>query len=345
MVDFAGWDMPLHYGSQVDEHHAVRQNCGLFDVSHMCAVDVAGAQATDFLRHLLANDVAKIDAGRAMYSCMLNPEAGVVDDLIVYRLGEQSYRIVVNAGTAEKDLAWMQSQLSAFTAEVRQRRDLGVLALQGPHAADVLASAGLPAQLTAAAQALKPFRCVAADERLLGRTGYTGEDGFEMVLPLAELPAVWEALTQAGVQPCGLGCRDTLRLEAGMALYGQDMDDSVNPLIAGLGWTIAWEPAERDFVGREALAAVRAEDNRHRMVGLLLEGRGVLRAHQAVHAEAGVGEITSGGFSPTLQRSIALARVPAGTSGTVEVEIRNKRVPARVVKYPFVRHGQAQIEL
>ncbi len=348
MVDFAGWQMPVHYGSQIEEHHAVRRAAGLFDVSHMCAVDITGPQADVFLRSLLANDVAKIAPGRVLYSCMLDAAGGVIDDLIVYRRAANDFRIVVNAGTAEKDIAWMQQQATAFDAAIAVRRDLGVLALQGPQAKDRVASSGLPADLVEAALACKPFGCAFQGDYLLGRTGYTGEDGFEIVAPLDEVPAIWDKLLAAGVQPCGLGARDTLRLEAGMALYGQDMDESVSPLAAGLGWTIAWEPTERDFMGREALEAQVAAKDQPKMIGLVLEDRGVLRAHQKVITSAGEGEITSGGFSPTLERSIALARVPRAAEtavGTpVEVEIRNKRRAARIVKYPFVRNGQSKID-
>jgi len=348
MVDFAGWQMPVHYGSQIEEHHAVRRAAGLFDVSHMCAVDIAGPQADDFLRTLLANDVAKIKPGRVLYSCMLDAAAGVIDDLIVYRRDSNVFRIVVNAGTAEKDIAWMQQQVTAFDATVNVRRDLGVLALQGPQAKDKIAASGLPADLVEAALACKPFGCAFKGDHLLGRTGYTGEDGFEIVAPLEEIPSIWAQLLKAGVQPCGLGARDTLRLEAGMALYGQDMDESVSPLAAGLNWTIAWDPTERDFMGREALEAQVAAADQPKMIGLVLEDRGVLRAHQKVVTSAGEGEITSGGFSPTLERSIALARVPRAANtevgARVDVEIRNKRLAARIVKYPFVRNGQSKID-
>lgn len=349
MVDFAGWQMPVNYGSQIEEHHAVRRAVGMFDVSHMCAVDIAGPQANDFMRRLLANDVAKIKPGRVMYSCMLNAEAGVIDDLIVYRRADDEFRTVVNAGTAEKDIAWMKHEAVGYEVTIAVRRDLGILALQGPQAKDKLASSGLDAEFVAAALDCKPFGCVfSGTDYLLGRTGYTGEDGFEIVAPLDEVPGIWSKLLAAGVAPCGLGARDTLRLEAGMALYGQDMDETVSPLAAGLGWTIAWEPTDRDFYGREALEAQSAAKKQPKMIGLVLEDRGVLRAHQKVVTDAGEGEITSGGFSPTLERSIALARVPRESTvevGTrVEVEIRNKRLAARVVKYPFVRNGQSKID-
>ncbi len=343
IVDFAGWDMPLHYGSQLEEHHAVRQTAGMFDVSHMCAVDVRGAEATAFLRHLLANDVARIRPGKALYSCMLNPAGGVVDDLIVYALAD-FYRVVVNAGTADKDLAWMQAQAAGYAVALQARRDLGIIAVQGPGAREK-ALPLLPEAYRDAAAELAVFHCVGDADGLIGRTGYTGEDGFECILPVAALPGLWDGLLAAGVRPCGLGARDTLRMEAGMNLYGQDMAEDISPLAAGLNWTVAWEPAERQFIGRAALEAERAAGDLPRFVGLVLEGRGVMRAHQVVRTPAGAGEITSGGFAPTANCSVALARVPAGDYTQVQIQIRNKEVPARVVKAPFVRHGKVLIDL
>jgi aminomethyltransferase len=352
MVPFGGWDMPLHYGSQLDEHHAVRRNAGVFDVSHMQPVDVTGPAATPYLQTLLANDVNKLvqsgaGPGRALYSCMLNERAGVVDDLICYYLGPQRYRPVVNAATADKDLAWMQRHAAGFDVTVTRRDDLAMLAVQGPSARS-LAEPLLPASIRAAAMALKPFHAAEGDGWLVGRTGYTGEDGFEIILPAADVGDLWQGLVGAGAAPCGLGARDTLRLEAGMNLYGQDMDEDTDPLAAGLGWTVAWQPAERNFIGRRALEARREAPDAPRFVGLLLEGRGVLRAHQAVLVDGEpAGEITSGGFSPTLERSIALARVSpaAAEAQALAVDIRGKAVPARVVKPPFVRNGQPKITL
>jgi aminomethyltransferase len=353
IVDFGGWDMPLHYGSQLEEHHAVRRGAGVFDVSHMCAVDLRGARVREFLRRLLANDVAKLtEPGKALYSCMLNERGGVVDDLIVYFLDERWFRLVVNAGTAEKDLAWIRERAREFAVDVRERRDLAMLAVQGPRARE-LAVGVLPPAEQPAALALGTFygRALAAGpgaaapgDWFVARTGYTGEDGFEVMLPAAEAVATLDALLAAGVRPAGLGARDTLRLEAGMNLYGSDMDEDVTPLEAGLAWTVAMKEA-RDFVGRDALEAQRAAGVRRRQVGLVLEDKGVLRGHQRVVTPAGDGEITSGTYSPTLERSVALARVPPGDFARVEVEIRGKRLAARIVKPPFVRHGRAAIEL
>ncbi|NEV62041.1 glycine cleavage system aminomethyltransferase GcvT [Thiorhodococcus minor] len=346
IVAFGGWDMPLHYGSQLEEHHAVRRAAGMFDVSHMQPVDIHGAGAEAYLRHLLANDVAKLKApGKALYTCMLNAAGGVVDDLIVYARAPGRYRAVVNAATADKDLDWMQRHAADFEVQIDRRSDLAMIAVQGPQARDK-ALPLLPADIHDQAGQLKPFFAAESTAWFVGRTGYTGEDGFEIMLPAEDAPGVWSALHEAGVQPCGLGARDTLRLEAGMNLYGQDMDEETGPLESGLGWTVAWEPADRDFIGRDALRRLRDSGALRSFVGLVLTGRGVIRSHQKVLFEGqAAGEITSGGFSPTLERSIALARVQAGIADHCEVEIRGKAVPARIVQPPFVRHGKARIAL
>ena len=348
VVDFGGWDMPLHYGSQLDEHHAVRRDAGMFDVSHMCPVDLEGDRVREFLRHLLANDVARlVEPGKALYSCMLNEQGGVIDDLIVYFVRETHFRLVVNAGTAEKDLAWIRAQAQPYGVGVRDRRDLAMLAVQGPNARNRAVALLAPADADAALR-LDHFygRFVGPADApwFVARTGYTGEDGFEIVLPAAEVATAWNRLREGGVRPCGLGARDTLRLEAGMNLYGSDMDESITPLECGLAWTVALrEP--RPFVGRAALEAQKAAGVPRRQVGLLLEDKGVLRGHQKVVTPAGEGEITSGTYSPTLERSVALARVPPGTYERVQVDIRGKLLNARVVKPPFVRHGQPVVEL
>jgi aminomethyltransferase len=341
MVDFGGWDMPVNYGSQIAEHHAVRRNAGMFDVSHMLALDLVGKDAKSVLRALLANDVAKLqETGKALYSCMLNPRGGVIDDLIVYFLSDTHYRIVVNAGTADKDVAWMQSRLHPGASTLTLRRDLAMIAVQGPQARE-RCWAALPG-LEAASSALKVFQAVQWGDFFVARSGYTGEDGFELSLPVGEAAATWQALVAAGVAPCGLGARDTLRLEAGMALYGNDMDEEVSPLDAGLAWTVDLRDAARDFVGKSALLVRGAGCQ---TLGLVLEDKGVLRAHQQVFTASGTGETTSGTFSPTLQQSIALARLPLDVApgDRVEVDIRGKRLQARVVKPPFVRHGKPLI--
>jgi aminomethyltransferase len=346
IVDFGGWDMPLHYGSQKEEHHAVRQNAGVFDVSHMTVVDLSGARTGDFLRHLVANDVGKLkDHGKALYTCMLNEDGGVIDDLIIYFISATEYRLVVNAATREKDLAWIRERAQDYDVKVAERADLAMLAVQGPKARE-LAAPCIDAEHRDAALALKPFTGMFAGDWFVARTGYTGEDGWEIVLPAAAAPITWDRLLAAGVAPCGLGARDTLRLEAAMNLYGSDMDETISPLEAGLAWTVAWEPADRDFVGRAVLEEQRQDRSRRRFVGLLLEDKGVLRNHMKVVVDGfGEGEITSGGFSPTIGRSIALARLPAGDYDRAQVEVRGKLLNARIVKTPFVRNGQVRIDV
>ena len=343
MVDFAGWEMPQHYGSQIAEHHAVRRDAGMFDVSHMLAVDVDGPGAAAFLEIAVANDVGKLrQAGAALYGCMLDDKAGIVDDLIVYLLAEGRYRAVVNAGTADKDIAWMERQLtrSGIDARITPRRDLGMIALQGPNARAKF-HAALPA-CRAAAEPLRPFSAAQAGEFFVARTGYTGEDGYEIQCPVGATEGLWNSLLAQSVQPCGLGARDTLRLEAGLSLYGQDMDEGVTPLECGLAWTVDLRRA-RPFTGRAALEAAPPERERQ---GLVLLERGVLRARQKVRSAQGEGLITSGGFAPTLGKSIALARLPLGArpGDRVTVEIRGEMASAQVVKCPFVRHGKSLID-
>ena len=344
MVDFCGWDMPLNYGSQMEEHHQVRRDVGMFDVSHMTVVDVTGSEAKAFLRYLLANDVERLTtAGKALYSGMLNEAGGVVDDLIVY-LAENGYRLVVNAATREKDLAWMNSKAEGYAVHLHERDDLAMIAVQGPRALEVAAGV-VSADRAALINDLKPFQGLPNGDWFIGRTGYTGEDGLEIILPADQAAGFWDALLAAGCRPCGLAARDTLRLEAGMNLYGMDMDDTVSPLAANMGWTIAWEPVERDFVGRKALEAQRAAGDQPRQVGLVMSERAVLRGHQKVIVEGiGEGEITSGTFSPTLGCSIALARVPRATGDSAQVEIRGKLMDVRVIKPGFVRNGKAVFE-
>jgi len=346
IVDFGGWDMPVQYSSQIGEHRAVRRGAGVCDVSHMCVVDLKGARVRAFLQHLLANDVAKLKVpGKALYSCMLNEHGGVLDDLIVYFLTESWFRAVVNAGTRDKDLAWIRRQAASFSVEVIERDDLAMLAIQGPEARAKAAQLLKPAD-AAAALALEPFVGRELGGWFVARTGYTGEDGFEIMMPAADAVPAWRRLNDLGVASCGLGARDTLRLEAGMNLYGNDMDENTHPFESGLAWTVAMEPQERDFIGRAALAAIRKGGSPKKLVGLLLEDRGVLRSHQRVLAgEAGEGETTSGTFSPTLERSIALARVPAAAGERVQVDIRGKLLNARVVKPPFVRNGKTLIKV
>ncbi len=345
MVDFSGWEMPLHYGSQIEEHHQVRRRAGMFDVSHMTVVDVTGTDARAYLRYLLANDVARLRVrGKALYSVMLNERGGVVDDLIVYLMtapgvSGEWFRIVVNCATREKDLNWMAERRVRFDVSLTEQPELAMIAIQGPQALGLVAGV-VSASRARLIEQLGRFQGQESEGWFIARTGYTGEEGLEIMLPEEEAVAFWQALLAAGVKPCGLGARDTLRLEAGMNLYGADMTEAVSPLEANLAWTLALDDPGRDFVGREALAQLAATGVKTKLVGLVLPQRGVLRAHQRVLVDVvGVGEVTSGGFSPTLGVAIALARVPVETGATAGVEVRGKVLPVQVVAPPFVRDG------
>ncbi|TMN92930.1 glycine cleavage system protein T [Pseudoalteromonas phenolica] len=343
MVDFHGWEMPINYGSQIEEHNAVRNDAGMFDVSHMTIVDVKGADAKAFLRKLVANDVAKLEVpGKALYTGMLNEEGGVIDDLIIYFFSETEYRLVVNSATREKDLAHIAKVAADFAVEITERPEFAMIAVQGPNAKEKTAKVLDDAQ-NAAVEGMKPFFGVQAGNLFIATTGYTGEAGYEIVVHNDDAADLWQKLLNAGVAPAGLGARDTLRLEAGMNLYGSDMDETVSPLAANMAWTIAWEPEDRDFIGREAVAKQRAEKSTHKLVGLVLESKGVLRGGSKVVVEGGEGIITSGTFSPTLGFSVALARVPRSTGETAQVEMRKKLVDVKVVKPCFVRNGKSVI--
>ncbi len=346
MTPFAGWTMPLSYGSELAEHRAVREDTGIFDVSHMGVVDFEGARTRDFLQRLYANDIGQAAPGAAQYGVMLNPEGGIKDDLITYCLGPERYRTVVNAGTRASDIAWMREQAGEFGVTVKERGDLAMIAVQGPRARE-RAAALLPEALKGGALELKPFTACERGDWLVARTGYTGEDGWEIMLPNDRAPALWQRLVEAGATPCGLAARDSLRLEAGLNLYGNDMDETTTPWESNLGWTVALDPAGREFIGREAIEQAREAPDGKRLVGLVLKDRGVIRHGQTVKTAAGAGVVTSGGFGPSIERSIALARVPAGAAGDAEAQvlIRNRELAAAIVKPPFVRRGKIRVAL
>jgi len=340
MVDFGGWEMPLNYGSQIEEHHQVRNDVGMFDVSHMTTVDFKGVEAKKFLQTLIANDVDKLKTeGKALYSCMLNEAGGVVDDLIVYYQDDENYRMVINAGTTEKDIAWINAQAEGFDVSVEPKLDLAMIAVQGPNAREKVYEA-IPGVEDVAGE-LKPFNSASLGGLFIARTGYTGEDGFEIMLPEKSAEFTWKMLMEVGVKPCGLGARDTLRLEAGMSLYGSEMNDEVSPLEAALTWTVDLTDEDRRFVGRDALEALKDKGANNTIVGLVLEGKGVIRDHQKVVTNNGEGEVTSGTFS--MGKAIALASVPKGSEGLCEIEMRNKMVSAKIVKPPFVRNGKVLV--
>ena len=343
MTEFCGWEMPLDFGSQLEEHHIVRRDSGLFDVSHMTIVDVLGAGGRLFLRHLLANDVDSLKQGQAMYSCMLNQHGGVIDDLIVYHRSFDNYRLVLNAATRTKDLDWIYKQAQGFSVGLLEQKDFAILAVQGPKAIEKVLSAVSPEQMDAITT-LRPFDGVDIGDWFVARTGYTGEDGLEFIVPKAQAQQLWSSFVAHGITPCGLGARDSLRLEAGMLLYGQDMDELTTPLECGLSWTVKLDDHERDFIGRGALLAQKHHGITKKLVGLVLEDKGILRAGQKVILSDNTdGVITSGGFSPTLSKSIAFASVPLSIGNKCKVEIRGKRFVVKVVKPRFVKQGQALV--
>ena len=342
MVDFAGWDMPLHYGSQINEHKVVRSDAGIFDVSHMRFLTIQGVDAEGFMRRLICGDVASISENQGLYSCMLNENGGIIDDLIAYKIDNDNYHMVVNAGTAAKDLAWMHQQAGGMQVEIIENEDRSILALQGPKARDKFASAFPEHQ---AASALNKFHFTIIKDMFIARTGYTGEDGYEIVIPNEQAEDVWDRIIGAGFTPAGLGSRDTLRLEAGLSLYGNDLDEDHSPLASALSWTVNWNKDDdqpRDFIGKEALLKEKEAGIKHRLVGLYITTPGVLRAGSKAQTPEGEGVLTSGGFSPTLNHSIALARIPfAHKGGECQVNMRDKLIDARIIRPPFVKDGKA----
>ncbi len=341
MVDFGGWDMPINYGSQIEEHHAVRQDKGMFDVSHMTIVDLVGPESEKFLLKILANDVRKLGDGKALYSTMLNESGGIIDDLITYKRADNNYRIVVNAGTREKDLAWFEKQINAFDASITERPKVAMLAVQGPHAIEACLEV-LPSDISKKLASLKKFSCLDETDYFIGRTGYTGEDGVEILVPQELVIELWNKLLQADVKPCGLGARDTLRLEAGMHLYGQDMNEEITPLECGLGWTVRKE--DFNFIGADALSTQRDKGITKKMIGVVLGERGILRHNQELVDENGLtGIITSGSFSPSAQVAIGMAIVDKNMGENVKVKIRKKELNVKCIKLPFVRNGKVLI--
>lgn len=341
MVDFHGWSLPLHYGSQLQEHQEVRSNAGVFDVSHMTIVDILGAGGRQFLRLLLANDIDQLQhIGRALYSCMCNQYGGIIDDLIVYQRGPDNYRLVLNAATKTKDLAWIRQHIQGYAADLQERTDLSMIAVQGPQAIAKTLAILTPMQADTVST-IAPFECVEPDNLFFARTGYTGEDGLEIIAPPKQLRHLWHALIETGVKPCGLAARDTLRIEAGLLLYGQDMDETTTPLESGLNWTVSWDPQDRDFIGRGALLSQKQQGLKQKLVGLSLQDKAIMRAGQKVVIEGlPDGIITSGTFSPMLNQSVAFARVPSATPNHVLVEIRDKRHQAQIGKLRFINKGK-----
>ena len=349
LVDFAGWDMPLHYGSQINEHKNVRQDAGVFDVSHMRYLSISGKDATAFLRKLICGDVGTLSDNQGLYSCMLNENGGIIDDLIAYKIKDGDYRMVINAGTAAKDLAWMREQAAGMELELMENDASSILALQGPNARAKFLK--IFPELKAADE-LQKFHFSVIEGWFIARTGYTGEDGYEVVVPNEMAEEIWDKLLAGGFAPAGLGSRDTLRLEAGLSLYGNDLDEENSPLASALGWTVNWgknngdDAKERDFNGKQAMLKEKEAGVKHRIVGVYITTPGVLRAGAKVSTPEGDGKLTSGGFSPTLNHSIGLARIPfAHKGGECQVEMRDKMVDAKIIRPPFVKEGKPSEKL
>jgi aminomethyltransferase len=343
MVEFAGWEMPVQYVGVMEEHRAVRGAAGLFDVSHMGELRVRGGGAEAFLQGLTPNDVGRLAPGRAHYSGLLTPQGTYLDDILVYRLAAEDFLVVVNASNRAKDAAWVTEQAAGSGAQVADESDrFALLALQGPRALDILAPLA-----TQGVGALRYYGFlegeVAGRRALVSRTGYTGEDGFEIYLDPDDAVPVWDRLLEAGaplgLQPAGLGARDTLRLEAAMALYGHELDEATTPLEAGLSWVVKLDKGE--FLGRQALLAQQVRGIERQLVGFEIEGRGIAReAHPVLQDGQTVGRVTSGTFSPTLNKGLGMAYLPpslAAPGQQLEIEVRGRRLPARVVGLPFYR--------
>ncbi len=344
-VEFAGWQMPVQYLGVMDEHRAVRSAAGLFDVSHMGELRVSGPDAETFLQQLTPNDVSKLKPGRAHYSALLNERGTYLDDILVYRLDEADFLVVVNAANVAKDFDWVRGHVSGDVTVENVSEQWALLALQGPAAVDILR------QLTDLdLDAIRYYRfaqgSVDGVEGIVSRTGYTGEDGFELYLPPDGSAQVWRALMAAGethgLVPAGLGARDTLRLEAAMALYGHEIDDSTTPWDAALDWTV--KLAKGDFIGRQALVEQRDSGVRRKLVGFEVEGRGIAReGHAVLRGEQPVGQVTSGTFSPSFEKALGLAYVPvemAEPGSELTLQVRSRRLPARVVETPFYRRAK-----
>ncbi len=341
-TDFAGYTLPLHYGSSSNEHQMVRESAGMFDASHMVIVDLHGNDATAWLRQLLSNDVAKLTNGRALYTCMCRESGGVIDDLIVYRLADDRYRLILNAANREKDLAWMEAHRppSIRTHEIQGQ---AVIAIQGPDAVRLTQAALAEMDRPMDVLAMNRFSAVESGDWFVARTGYTGEDGLEIVLPASQSATLWAALAAQDIGPAGLGARESLRVEAGLCLYGQELDEEHTPAESGIASTIDIEDPDRDFIGRDVLEDHKLFGGRCRQVGIVLDGRGAVSKGQAVELVGKtIGRITSSTFSPTREVSLALARVDREFKGGCDVNSGDRLIAAHIASIPFVPHGQAR---
>ncbi len=349
MVDFGGWDMPVQYHSILKEHEAVRQRAGLFDVSHMGVFDLKGPDALAAIQYLIPNDASRLTAGKGLYTQLCNPQGGTIDDLLIFCLNAEHWWLIVNAGNRDKDFEWIASQLTGFDAQLSSLADnTGIIALQGPSAADILSRI---CELDLNPVSLPAFSIRATEIQghkvMLSRSGYTGEDGFEIYVPYAQIEAVWDSLLTAGqtdgLEPVGLGARDTLRLEAAMPLYGHELDDQTSPLSAGLGWSVKLQKAA-DFIGKQALITEKEQGLTKVRVGFVLEGKRAPRQDYTLWLDdQQIGVVTSGSLSPSLGYPIGMGyiQLQAGQElpESFDVDIRGQRHPARRVKLPFYKRS------
>ena len=337
IVDFGGWSMPINYGSQINEHKVVRSDVGIFDVSHMSIFDLSGSEQAKFLKYLLPNDVDKIkNSGRALYSPLLNNDGGVLDDLIVYNLGTH-YRIISNCATRSQNHDWFVKQSESYDVKIKLMNDLSIIAIQGPNSINLLDKIGIHDL-----DRMSDFDVKIYNSSMIAKTGYTGEEGFEVVIENSDVESFWLSLLEAGASAIGLGARDTLRLEAGLNLYGTDMDTNNNPYESNLAWTIDLNDKKRDFIGKRALEEIN-KDACKELKGIILRDKGILRSHQLIEHKAGNGEILSGTYSPSFGFSIAFARLDKGHDGEGKVKIRNNEFKVEIVSPPFMRKGKMLI--
>lgn len=337
IINFFNWSMPINYGSQLKEHNYVRNDAGMFDVSHMSIVDLKGRVSYDFLRYLLANDIAKINKNKSLYSVMLNASGGIIDDLIIYCIADNHYRMVINAACSEKDLNWINTNAKDFQVDIDPLNDYAIIAVQGPNAVDKTIKA---APKLKAAKNLTKFSNIIIDDIFIARIGYTGEDGFEIMLKNNPALSLWKQLLKVGIKPCGLGARDTLRLEAGFNLYGNEMNEQTTPLETNLIWSVDFKDNNRKFIGKESLKKQLKLGVKNQLKGMILTTKGVLRNNQEVFTNKGIGKVTSGSFSPTLNKAIAFVSVPTAADSAVEVKLRAEKVKAKLIKMPFYKNGK-----
>ena len=336
MVNFSNWEMPISYSSLIEEHNAVRSTVGIFDVSHMSVFDFDGDNQVAFFEKIFANDIKKIyKDNKAIYGALLNEEGGILDDLIIYHANNK-FRLVSNCSTREQNRQWFEKHAVEFGVKVMERSDMGILAIQGPDALNKILKIK---EIDNQVNTLQSFGCMFEGDKLYARTGYTGEDGLELIVPTKDINHLWDQALELGCTPIGLGARDTLRLEAGLNLYGNDMTINNHPYESNMGWTIDMSDESREFIGKDALLSID-QSKSQKIVGIILQDKGILRSGYEITHEQGKGEVLSGSYSPTLQSSIGLARVDQGYKENGKVMIRNKLLNIDFVSPRFLGQGK-----